>query len=136
MMREEIRRWMQQAESDLEVAGVLIAADRHGATAYHCQQAVEKALKALFMVVRNADAPRTHSLVFLGHETGALERFGDLLRELTPAYTDTRYPDASVETPDEIYGGNRAHRLYDQTTEFFTWIRSELEKRLRDSSAL
>ncbi len=135
-MREEIRRWMEHAENDLDVARVVIAADKRGATAYHCQQAVEKALKALFMVTRNTDAPRTHSLVFLGQETGALQLFGDLLRELTPAYTDTRYPDASVESPEEIYGGNRAQRLFDQTTEFFKWIRSELAKRLQGSSGL
>jgi HEPN domain-containing protein len=125
-MREEVRRWISDAEESLKDAQAMIKADRNAATVFHCQQAIEKALKALYMLQHDKDAPRTHSLVFLGNETGTLDRFGDILRELTPAYTDTRYADATVESPELIYGGGRAHRLLDQTESFFKWIRSEL----------
>jgi len=126
-MRPEIQRWLSQAEDDLKDAQATAEANRHAATAFHCQQAVEKALKALFMQQRETDAPRSHSLIFLGHETGTLERFGDFLRELTPAYMDTRYPDAAIESPEIIYGGDRARRLLDQTEVFFQWIRLKLK---------
>lgn len=125
-MRPEIQRWIEQAESSLEDARVTLRSDRKAATAFHCQQAVEKALKALYMVLHEAEAPRSHSLVFLGQETGAFPSFGDFLRELTPAYMDTRYPDASIESPELIYGGDRAQRLFDHTEAFFLWIRSAL----------
>ena len=128
-MRPEIQRWIEQAENDLLDARATLKAERYAATAFHCQQAVEKALKALYMLQREEDAPRSHSLVFLGSETGALSRFGDFLRELTPAYIDTRYPDAAIESPEVIYGGDRARRLWEQTEVFFQWIRSELEKK-------
>jgi HEPN domain-containing protein len=132
-MRQEIQRWIAQSEEDLINARAMLAAERNAATVFHCQQAVEKVLKAFYMLIRQTDAPRSHSLVFLGHETGTLDTFGDLLRELTPAYTDTRYPDASIESPELIYGGDRAKKLMNQTEKFFQWIRLELDKKSQSS---
>jgi HEPN domain-containing protein len=72
-MRPEVRKWFNRAEEELAVAEWTLAGQKHGATVFHCQQTVEMALKGLYVLQNSEDAPRTHSLVFLGHKTGTLE---------------------------------------------------------------
>jgi HEPN domain-containing protein len=132
-MRPEIRTWIDRAEYELDAARVMLEASKHSACVFHCQQAIEMALKALFMLAQGTEPPRTHSLVLLGERTDTLQYFDSLFRELTPAYTDARYPDATVESPEVVYGGVRSTQLYNLTAEFFTWMRSELVKISKNS---
>lgn len=48
-MRLEILRFWEQAQEDLETARYNSAGGKFYAAAFFCQQAVEKALKALYM---------------------------------------------------------------------------------------
>jgi HEPN domain-containing protein len=43
---EETRAWLDHARRDLRAARLLTAGDAHAEALFHCQQAVEKALKA------------------------------------------------------------------------------------------
>ncbi|MBI5036562.1 HEPN domain-containing protein [Candidatus Micrarchaeota archaeon] len=104
-MREEARNWLEQAKEDLETAEANFQTKRYYACAFFCQQAAEKALKAL-TIERLHEFPRTHSLVELGIKVG----FGkdeDLI-ELNPDYTISRYPDAASAVPAKIYTAKKA----------------------------
>jgi HEPN domain-containing protein len=65
-MRLEILRFWEQAQEDLETARYNSAGGKFYAAAFFCQQAVEKALKALYMHQTREPPPSTHSLVVLG----------------------------------------------------------------------
>ena len=59
----EVRSWLSKAAEDLEVVRIL---RKHGpalepAICFHCQQAAEKAVKALFVFL-DRDPPRIHDL--------------------------------------------------------------------------
>ena len=63
---DEVRAWLHKASSDLLSAQILVEHSTLvlGPAAFHCQQAVEKTLKA-FLVRRSVPFERVHSLVYL-----------------------------------------------------------------------
>src|SRR5207248_1365448 len=62
MTREaDVRDWLARAEEELEVASIIIDSGHLTAGGFHCQQAVEMALKA-YLLAKAASFPRTHEL--------------------------------------------------------------------------
>lgn len=88
-MRPEIKKWFDQADYDFESAKDNFKIERYNLVVYLCQQAVEKALKAL--VVKKEKEPdfflKSHSLIFLGKKVKIPENFHSFLRDLTPHYS-------------------------------------------------
>jgi len=72
--------------------------------AYHCQQSVEKTLKA-FLVYKGIEPPHTHDLVRLcelcENECTDFADFEDDCFRLTPYAVETRYPKQMDVTVDE-----------------------------------
>jgi HEPN domain-containing protein len=62
----EVQEWLQKAHSNLLSARILLAHDPpvFDTACFHCQQAVEKALKA-FLVWKEVPFEKVHSLVYL-----------------------------------------------------------------------
>ena len=63
----EVRRWVEKAEHDLRNAEYVLGLAEDCPTdtvCFHCQQCVEKYLKAL-LIHHGIDFPRTHDLVVL-----------------------------------------------------------------------
>ena len=60
---EAVRQWRSKAASDWTAVEILLASERCPADAvcFHCQQFVEKLLKAL-LTLHGIEAPRTHDL--------------------------------------------------------------------------
>lgn len=92
------RRWLVYARSDLALAreGRQSADVFLESLCYHCQQAVEKSLKAV-LIVHKVDFPRTHNLGTLVDRlpaTAALTTAvsDDLLRGLSAYAILSRYP--------------------------------------------
>ena len=93
-------KWMDMAQNDLLAAQRLFEffnPKQLDISCYHCQQAVEKALKAV-LIFREAvdEVPRTHDLEVLLNECVPLDDgfndFRDDCAMLTPYATQTRYP--------------------------------------------
>jgi HEPN domain-containing protein len=64
---EVVRRWIDKAEHDLEAATRILAVEEgcpYDTVCFHCQQAVEKYLKAL-LTLAGVHAPRTHNVEVL-----------------------------------------------------------------------
>lgn len=98
----EAEAWLARANDDLGAARKLLSGqDPFTASAsYHCQQAAEKALKAVLASSGEA-IPKTHDLrVLIGRcvaiET-SLEALRDACDELTPYATEFRYPTSSPD---------------------------------------
>jgi HEPN domain-containing protein len=106
--RPEAESWLQRARDDLGAAGKLLSGDDPfpATAAYHCQQAAEKALKAV-MAGTGDPIPKTHDLRVLIERCmridPALIGLQDACDELTPYATEFRYPTV-VQDPgvDEV----------------------------------
>ena len=104
--REAVRQWLARAGVDWKTVEVLSehADGPRESIAYHCQQYVEKLLKAI-LTMHGIEAPRTHDvrrLVQLAMSTApelaGLEGSADLLTEYAVAI---RYPDEWREIDEE-----------------------------------
>jgi HEPN domain-containing protein len=128
--REEIRLWLHKSCQDLAVAELLIEQQRAylGIAVYHCQQSVEKGLKA-YLTHQDVLFKKTHDLTVLTRLCIEFdERFEALLdaaEVLTPYATQFRYPSDQVE-PDKIEAEN-ALTLSSQALAF---IQNALSKNL------
>ena len=96
-------KWLDQAQCDLHSAKILMI---HGgdwkSVAFHCQQAIEKALKGfiLFKTDRHIDG---HNLTYLCKqavkEDRSLREYLDESAALNHFYIETRYPTDYLSEP-------------------------------------
>lgn len=103
---ELVREWLRKADADLRLAEHILpdAGEFANAVAFHCQQAVEKYLKAL-LTWGQVDFPKSHDLERLLELVGPfepelVESVADVII-LTPFGVELRYPgdrpDASAD---------------------------------------
>lgn len=99
---EETRAWLDQGERDLRLAGAAMREELYDRCLVCCQQAVEKALKALYIKRLLKAPPRTHDVSSLAEEVG-VPGLAPVLLDLTRWYMAGRYPDSpearEAETP-------------------------------------
>ncbi len=126
-MRKEIKNWSDQANDDFDSAKFNFNGKKFYVAAFLCQQAVEKALKALFLYEKKGEVPQSHSLIYLATNTSVPKSFYSFLKELTPKFIDTRYPDASVDLPSRIYDEENTKRILDKTKDVLAWIKNQLK---------
>lgn len=102
----EVKEWLQKAEQDLFAARILL---EHvppvlEPACFHCQQAVEKALKA-FLVWKSISFEEVHSLTYLLDLCELQEPEFALLRNkiegLAPYAVKIRYPTKSIIVTQE-----------------------------------
>jgi HEPN domain-containing protein len=72
--------------------------------------------------------PQSHSLIYLSTNISLPKSFLSFLRVLTPKFIDTRYPDASIGAPYELYGKEEVEELLDKATEVIECIQKKLPK--------
>ncbi len=126
-MIEEASRWLKQALRDLEAGQRNFEIGEYYLVAFLAQQAVEKALKALY-IHKFRESTQTHSLVFLGKAVGIPDEFLGILRDLTPDFVISRYPDVAGEVPYEIYDDGIARRKLENAKKVVEWVKRELQK--------
>ncbi len=101
-MKPEVERWWKQAQADEESAQSTLSTKKYYVVAFLCQQAVEKALKSLYIQEKKS-LLKTHSISRLAKE---LELPQELLAKITllePIYQQTRYPDIAKNIPSEEF---------------------------------
>jgi len=124
---------VEAAKEDLFDADDAIRRGRWFRAAFFSQQAVEKALKALFFVVRREEPPHIHTvteLYKLLKDAGfSLQRdLEDQLYILNKYYTVTRYPDAANGLPSEAVDRIEAERAYGLAVEVVKAIEDYLAR--------
>ena len=122
-MRIEVERLMKRAERDLGSAHGNIGIGRYEVAAFLAHQAVEKFLKAAWMVVKHEAPPRTHSLTELGDALGVPKAHRKHLGYLNPDYVTARYPDAANGVPYEVYDREMGEAKVKAAEEAFEWLR-------------
>ena len=118
MRTADTRAWLVRARNDLRGAEIDLAASPPllGDAAFHCQQAVEKALKA-FLTWHDRPFRKTHDLVELGSECVAIDPTLEPHLRHTAALTEYawryRYPGepAGPEETEVRKALDRAHAV-------------------------
>lgn len=99
---DEIREWLQKAKNDLLSAQILMKHEPPvlDTASFHCQQAVEKVLKA-FLVWKGVSFEKVHSLTYFLDLCETQEpRFGSMRERaeaLAPYAVEIRYPGEVME---------------------------------------
>ena len=58
-MRQEVQNWWQQSRDDFDAAEYNFKGEKFYVAAFLCQQSVEKALKALFLIEKKGLIPQS-----------------------------------------------------------------------------
>lgn len=126
-MRKEVEQWWKQAKKDLDTARHCNSSEDYYACAFFCHQAVEKGLKALYIEKIRASPGATYSLIYLATEIEMPDVFFSFLRQITPVFVTTRYPDAAYGVPYELYDETIAGEILDKSSEVIEWVASQIE---------
>jgi len=127
-MRKEVELWFRQALSDLRTARNNIKVKEYAASVFFCQQASEKALKALFIHKFKQMPLKTHNLLELAREIKVPKQIFNLLLDLNPEYITTRYPDAANGLPDEMYNKELAILHLKKAEKVVKWVEKKIKK--------
>jgi len=95
-MRKITRQWLKYAADDLQSAEVLKEREIHTIVCFHCQQCLEKSLKAILQE-ENIKPPRIHNIKVLKDMVeNAMDSTLDISLEeanfLSEVYVESRYP--------------------------------------------
>jgi HEPN domain-containing protein len=98
-LKTYIQAWLSKAEHDIISAQRLLEIEPMilDSACFHCQQAIEKSLKA-YLIYKGQDIERTHNIVFLLSECAHFDPiFGSIDPQNINAYAvQGRYPDFSI----------------------------------------
>jgi HEPN domain-containing protein len=106
MNDNEIQSWIEKAEHDLGTAELTFQhkPEYYDTICFHCQQAVEKYLKA-YLVHLNLEFKSKHSLVYLLDLISQQDKFSldyyEKASKLESYAVDIRYPDSAEEIPTQ-----------------------------------
>ena len=135
MLKEEARRWLEEAEYDLETSEDNVEKERFNWASFIAQQAAEKAVKSIY-VAREESAEKIHSLAILikGDEKRGISGIQQLIPlfeqalELDRHYIPTRYPNGvPFGKPFEFYTRKKAEECLECAREIIEACRSILD---------
>lgn len=126
-MSETEQGWVDQAQYDLETARAMLASGRYLYVLFCCQQAVEKALKAVIVRKTGAMPPRVHNLLRLAEAADARadQEQSRFLGELSAYYIQSRYPEEIKAAGSTITRG-LADDVMKNTEQTIRWVLSIL----------
>jgi HEPN domain-containing protein len=127
-MDDLIRQWVERAQYDLDSAEAMFKAGRYLYVLFCCQQAVEKALKAVIVKKTGELAPRIHNLVRLA-EVAEIESSPEQVRflgELSAYYFQSRYPE-EMRTAGSAITRELGQRVLSSTEQTIKWVLSTLQ---------
>ena len=123
-MEKDFLLWLDKAQESLEDAEYSFKGHRYGLTAFCCQQALEKLLKAA-IIKKKARPPKVHDLLPLLRDSSLnlSKEYTTEIAKISKFYFLVRYPDINKKffaTP-EI-----AKNTLNKTGEIYLWIKNKL----------
>ena len=126
-MRKEIEFWWKQAKEDLDSAEKNYEIEKYYVSTFLCQQAVEKALKALCLL-KFKEIPQGHSIIHLSKKINLPKEMMHGVRDLNPEYLTTRYPDIAGDIPAELYDEKITERHLETARSVLKWVEKQIQK--------
>lgn len=100
-MKPKTQNWLDLADGDIRVAGYLFDKKEYLHYLFFCQQAIEKALKAVYYEKNSKTPPRKHNLMSLAEAAAVLSELDeprkDLFATLSQYYIESRYTEDRKE---------------------------------------
>jgi HEPN domain-containing protein len=127
-MDDVSEQWAERARYDLDTADAMFKAGRYLYVLFCCQQAVEKALKAVIVETTGKLPPRIHNLPRLA-EVAKIKSDHEQARflgELSAYYIQSRYPEEIEPTGSRITQ-ELAGNVLGKTEQTITWVLSMLK---------
>jgi HEPN domain-containing protein len=131
-LREDVVWWMETALEDYESARVLYKEKRYSKSIHIMHNAVEKMLKAAMLSLR-MEIPRGRTGHILTHMYGKIkmqyklpENLEEVLRDLSPLYMPTEYPDSAFGVPYRIYGKEYAVKYITEVGEILKCLKPHI----------
>lgn len=128
MNREtDVQEWLKYAEADRRSAYNAMQTDDYRDVAFHCQQAVEKALKALIVHRTHERPPYVHNLrelLSLVSDSTLPAPVIEAVLMINPHYRATRYPGVADDL--DFYVAHNAERLLEQMEQVVRWVHDQL----------
>ena len=124
-MGETEQGWVDQAQYDLETARAMLTSRRFLYVLFCCQQAVEKALKAVIVRRTGEMPPRVHNLLRLV-EVAQVQPDQEqmrLLGELSAYYIQSRYPE-EIKAAGATITRDIADEAMKKTEKILPWVLS------------
>ncbi len=126
-MANRARDWFAQAERDLELANLAQSEDHHDWACFACQQAAEKAVKALHL--HEGQEAWGHVVARLMRELPAAPP-ADLINRgmvLDNFYVPSRYPNGHPEgAPFEHYGPLQSNEALGHARAILAFVRAQM----------
>ena len=119
--------WLDRAGEDILCANLLMASEPcYNNSAFHCQQAIEKALKA-YILFHTGVLPDGHNLTWLCKKSvsihSSFKQYLEMSTELNRCYIETRYPaDRLIDI-----GYREISRYYHMACEMYLFICREVD---------
>ena len=131
-MRKEIENWLLQGKEEFDTAKISFDNKKYFASAFWCQQSLEKIFKAIYIHKKKEPTGTTHSLTFLGREINIPKEYLSFLRDLTKEYYLSRYPDVIEDVPYITYTKEEIQNYLKKTEEVIKWAESQLKKQSKN----
>lgn len=132
-MKAVTKKWLPFAKADIEAAQTLLAKKSRSRWSnilalWHCQQAIEKLLKAI-IVEKSGEVFKIHDLGRLQElaKINLSEKELKMVLTLSNYYLKSRYPDLiykSLPDPD----AKKAKSIFKETKKLYLWLLEYLEK--------
>jgi HEPN domain-containing protein len=121
-------QWAERARYDLDTANAMFRAGRYLYVLFCCQQAVEKALKAVIVKRTGTLPPRIHNLSRLAEvaEIESDHEQSQFLSELSAYYIQSRYPE-EIAAAGSMITEELAGKVFGKTEQTITWVLSILQ---------
>ena len=129
-MKKLVEDWLFFAERDLKTAEKIIKDDEPftNIIAFHCQQAIEKYLKA-YLISNNIPLKKTHDLILLNNMVNEIKDLAidyNKIIMVNEIYTETRYPGEFGLLPDGLPSVEQAQEFIDFANEIKSIITKEI----------
>jgi HEPN domain-containing protein len=128
---DKVKAWLAIADDDLDTAKSLLNGKKYRYIGFMCQQAVEKALKAVIQIscAEGEMPPKIHHLVRLANLAGVTEDLSEgqinLIDNINPMSIEARYPEYKERVLEGITVED-CIQFVKQTEEFLCWIKKRL----------
>jgi HEPN domain-containing protein len=128
-IREQVSYWKTGSTYDLETAKALFEKERYPYCLYFCHLALEKLLKALWVLLKNEHPPKVHNLAFLAEKLPMQldETILDFFAELNEFNLEARYPDLKRSLYTRADQEYTVHYL-EKTRETMDWLTRKLSE--------
>ncbi len=129
---KKIEYWIEISDYDFSTAEAMLETGRFLYVGFMCHQSVEKLLKAVFVAVKSATPPFTHSLIDLAKRAGIYDDFSrdtqDFLDYLQPLNIQARYPAHRISINKSL-NREKCQEIISNTKLFSLWIQEKYLKK-------